>query len=94
VFSDEIALGRPYLAPPGVPVERVTALRNAFAAAMRDPAFLEDAKQIRLDVALTGGDTLQALAASLIGTGTDTLARAKAALNIEKVKTEKAGSAK
>ena len=32
VFSDEIALGRPYLAPPGVPAERVAALRASFAA--------------------------------------------------------------
>jgi hypothetical protein len=36
---------------------------------------------------------LQQLAASLIGTGSDVLARAKAALNIDKVKTEKAGGA-
>ena len=65
VFSDEIALGRPYLAPPGVPAERVAALRASFAATMRDPAFLADAKQIRLDVALTSGEALQQLAAGL-----------------------------
>lgn len=94
VFSDEIALGRPYLAPPGVPAERVAALRASFAATMRDPAFLADAKQIRLDAALTNGGALQQLAAGLIGTGSDVLAQAKAALNIDRVKTEKVGGAK
>jgi tripartite-type tricarboxylate transporter receptor subunit TctC len=80
VFCDEIALGRPYLAPPGVPADRVAALRASFEATMKDPAFLADAKQIRLDVAVTGGEELQKIAAGLVHTRSDVLARAKAAL--------------
>ena len=80
VFSDEIALGRPYLAPPGVPADRVAALRASFEATMKDAGFLADARQIRLDVALTSGEELQKLAAGLVHTRSDVLARAKAAL--------------
>ncbi len=41
-------LGRPYAAPPGLPADRLAALRQAFAATMLDPAFLADAKQHNL----------------------------------------------
>ena len=43
-------MGRPFAAPPGVPPERLTALRKAFDAVMKDPEFLQDAKTITLDV--------------------------------------------
>ncbi|MDP4592979.1 MAG: tripartite tricarboxylate transporter substrate-binding protein, partial [Beijerinckiaceae bacterium] len=36
-------LGRPLVAPPGVPAERIKALRAAYAATMKDAAFLADA---------------------------------------------------
>jgi tripartite-type tricarboxylate transporter receptor subunit TctC len=36
-------MDRPILAPPGVPPERLTALRAAFHAAMTDPGFIADA---------------------------------------------------
>jgi tripartite-type tricarboxylate transporter receptor subunit TctC len=42
--------GRPFAAPPGVPEERLTALRQAFAATLKDPAFLADAKKARLEI--------------------------------------------
>ena len=39
------AMGRPFFMPPGVPAERVAAVRAAFAATMKDPGFLEDARR-------------------------------------------------
>jgi tripartite-type tricarboxylate transporter receptor subunit TctC len=38
-------MGRPYAAPPGVPADRLAALRRAFMATMKDPAFLADARK-------------------------------------------------
>ncbi len=38
--------GRPYVTPPGVPAERVAALRKAFADALKDPALIEEAKTV------------------------------------------------
>jgi len=37
-------LGRPYVAPPGVPADRLKALRQGFQETMTDKAFLADAK--------------------------------------------------
>src|SRR5581483_5651859 len=45
-----MAMDRPILAPPGVPADRVAALKGAFHAAMIDPAFLADAKKQRIEV--------------------------------------------
>ena len=82
LFCDEIALGRPFLAPPDVPSERIAALRAAFAATMSDPGFLADAKKSRLDVAPTPGAKLQTLVEAMIGTNVAVLARVKGALEL------------
>jgi tripartite-type tricarboxylate transporter receptor subunit TctC len=53
-------MGRPFLAPPGVPEDRKIALRRAFDATMQDPAFLEDAAKQRLDIASIPGEAIEA----------------------------------
>lgn len=45
-----LALGRPLVMPPGVPAERVAAMRQALAETFADPDFLADAKKIKLVV--------------------------------------------
>src|SRR5262245_13421287 len=45
-----LALGRPFLVPPGVPSGRVVVLRRAFAATMADPDFLAEAQTMGLGV--------------------------------------------
>ena len=40
----------PFLLPPGVPADRVAALRQAFMETMKDPGFIEDARRIGVDV--------------------------------------------
>lgn len=54
-------IGRPFLAPPGLPPDRAAALRSAFAATLKDPAFLQDAAKTRLDVSLVTGKQVDAL---------------------------------
>jgi tripartite-type tricarboxylate transporter receptor subunit TctC len=49
------AFGRPYLAPPGLPPERLAMLRQAFDETMRDPKFLADVAKARLKVSPTTG---------------------------------------
>ncbi|OGA18447.1 MAG: hypothetical protein A3H32_19250 [Betaproteobacteria bacterium RIFCSPLOWO2_02_FULL_63_19] len=44
------AWGRPFLAPPGVPADRVKALQDSFMAVTKDPAFLADAKKQKLEI--------------------------------------------
>ncbi len=55
-------LGRPFMAPPGVPPERVTILREAFMKAMTDPALLDETKKKRLEADPSSGDEVEALA--------------------------------
>jgi len=50
------SISKPFVAPPGVPVDRLKALQDAFMATMADPAFLVDAEQVRLDIAPTTGE--------------------------------------
>jgi hypothetical protein len=43
-------LGRPVAAPPGVPADRLAALRRAFDATMRDRQFLAEAEKLQLEI--------------------------------------------
>jgi tripartite-type tricarboxylate transporter receptor subunit TctC len=43
-------MARPYVTPPGIPAERLAALRSAFDATVKDAAFLADAKRQDLEV--------------------------------------------
>jgi tripartite-type tricarboxylate transporter receptor subunit TctC len=47
--SAPLGLGRPFAAPPGVPAERLAALRAAMLAVFKDPAFLADCALQRLE---------------------------------------------
>ena len=55
------SMARPYAAPPGLPPDRQRALRAAFDATMKDPAFLADAKQTDLEVRPVSGEDVQKL---------------------------------
>jgi tripartite-type tricarboxylate transporter receptor subunit TctC len=57
-------MGRPVATTPGVPADRLEALRRAFDAAMKDPDFREDAKRSGLEVEgpITGREVDEALA--------------------------------
>ena len=52
-------MGRPMMAGPGVPAERIKALREAYARAMRDPGLIEEAKKGQMDLEHTSGEELQ-----------------------------------
>jgi hypothetical protein len=43
-------LGRPMVAPPGVPLERVKVLREAYSKALKDPELLDEVRKSRLDM--------------------------------------------
>jgi tripartite-type tricarboxylate transporter receptor subunit TctC len=58
VFARQ-ALGRPFLAPPGVPADRLEALRKAFMDTMKDPEFLAEAAKAQLEVTPIDGAKVQ-----------------------------------
>jgi hypothetical protein len=80
VFSQGL-FGRPYVMPPGVPADRVAALRRAFVEALNDKALRAEAAKMQLDIDPMTGDELQALVASLYATPPHLVERARQALS-------------
>jgi tripartite-type tricarboxylate transporter receptor subunit TctC len=70
-------MGRPLATTPGTPPERVAALRAAFAATMKDPEFLTDAKKLNFEVEPLLGEPLQQAVAKIVGTPKAVAERAK-----------------
>ena len=54
-------LGRPMVAPPGVPGERVEILRDAYNKALKDPELLDEVKKSRLDMEPITGQEIEAI---------------------------------
>jgi tripartite-type tricarboxylate transporter receptor subunit TctC len=54
-------IGRPFVAPPGLPPDRLKMLRDAFDATMKDPEFIADAKKSKFNVEPVSGEKLAAL---------------------------------
>jgi tripartite-type tricarboxylate transporter receptor subunit TctC len=79
IYSQNL-FGRPYLVPPGVPADRVAALRRALAATLQDKVLLADAEKSGLDIGPMGGEELQALVANLYATGSNIIERSKQSL--------------
>jgi tripartite-type tricarboxylate transporter receptor subunit TctC len=58
VFARQ-ALGRPFVAPPDVPKDRLDALRKAFMDTMKDPEFLAEADKAKLEITPISGEAVQ-----------------------------------
>jgi tripartite-type tricarboxylate transporter receptor subunit TctC len=59
-FAEQV-MGRPFVLPPGVPRERIIALREAFDATMTDAEFLDDAGRQKAEIDPVGGEAINAL---------------------------------
>ncbi|MFM1815451.1 MAG: hypothetical protein RLZ98_2146 [Pseudomonadota bacterium] len=68
LFSSSIEFGRPFLAPPDIPKDRLGALRASLAKSVEDPKLLADAKSQNLEIALTTGDELASLVNDMMST--------------------------
>jgi tripartite-type tricarboxylate transporter receptor subunit TctC len=53
-----LSMARPFAAPPGVPEDRAQALQAAFLAVHRDPAFLQEAEKLGVDISPVGADDM------------------------------------
>jgi tripartite-type tricarboxylate transporter receptor subunit TctC len=59
VWSTPYGFQRPFALPPGVPRERLSILRKAFKATLKDPQFLADAKKSRLTIEYVSGEEIE-----------------------------------
>lgn len=76
------ALGQPFLAPPGVPADRLSVLRKAFAATLRDPAFLADAAKIRFAIEPLSADEVAQIVREAVHAPPNIVAAAEVAMGL------------
>ncbi len=73
-------MGRPYLAPPGIPRERVEALRQAFLDTMKDKEFLAETDREQLEITPVTGPEIEKLVKEVYQTPAGIAAKAAQAL--------------
>jgi tripartite-type tricarboxylate transporter receptor subunit TctC len=85
LLSGDVSVGRPILTTPNVPAERVGALRRAFDETVRDPLFIEAAKQANMEIHSMGGDELQQIVERIVSSPPPILAMVKDVIAIKDV---------
>ena len=88
-ISKNVALGWPFGAAPGVPADRAAALRAAFAATMKDPEFLNEAKRLKVAVSPISGETLARYVSELLNAPQPVLDNVRAAIKPKDAKRRK-----
>jgi tripartite-type tricarboxylate transporter receptor subunit TctC len=74
--------GRPYAAPPGLPADRLAALRAAFDASTRDPEFIAILEKGRRPFSPVSGTEIQTIAEKIYATPPHLLARVRELVKI------------
>ena len=77
LFSTAASVGFGVMAPPGVPQARVTALRRAFDATLKDPEFQTLAKKTHMYLNPLSGEKVQKLVGGIMHAPKDVVARAR-----------------
>lgn len=85
LLSSDVSVGRPILTAPNVPADRVKALRQAFAETVRDPQFIEAAKQANMEMNPMEGEELQQVVEQIVSSPPRILAMVKDAIAIKDV---------
>jgi tripartite-type tricarboxylate transporter receptor subunit TctC len=79
-LSADTAIARSLVTTPGVPADRLAALRHAFDQTVADPGFLAEAAKAQMDVSPTSGEEAQKIADSIVDTPPQFTERAAALL--------------
>jgi tripartite-type tricarboxylate transporter receptor subunit TctC len=66
-----LQMGRPFFAPPGVPADRVQALRRALDATAKDPAFVADVEKQKVELFHMSGEDVESLVRRIYATPQD-----------------------
>jgi tripartite-type tricarboxylate transporter receptor subunit TctC len=72
-----LTIGRPIIAPPGLPAERLKILRDSFDATVVDPEFLAEAEKRRMEVVPMKGAEVEKIIRDMYASAPDLVARAK-----------------
>jgi tripartite-type tricarboxylate transporter receptor subunit TctC len=69
--------GRPMVAPPSVPSDRVRILREAYSRALADSQLVAEAKQSKLEIEPASGEELQTLTERVMNQPAEVIERVK-----------------
>jgi tripartite-type tricarboxylate transporter receptor subunit TctC len=89
LITSGVGMGRPFVAPPDVPKERIEALRSAFARALNDPELVAEAAKAKLDLNPMLGEELQKYAAEVASAPPSAIRRAKELIDPKDVEDKK-----
>ncbi len=92
--SKAVVVGRPIAVAQDVPADRVKALRAAFEATLKDPAFKAEAAKQRADIDPMTGEALQKLVAELVDVREDLRLKVLAAIDAKKAAAQQRAGAK
>lgn len=76
----QLRFGRPYIASPGIPADRVATLRKAFVDTLNDPELRKEADKLQVDVDILEGGAMQKFVADLYTTPAEIVEKTRAAL--------------
>jgi tripartite-type tricarboxylate transporter receptor subunit TctC len=76
------AFGRPMVASPGIPADRVKILREAFAKSTKDPEFIQETKKRKFDLEPARGEEMESLAKEVMSQPPEIVERMKKLLGI------------
>lgn len=82
LLSSGPALGQSYMAPPGLPADRLAMLRQAFAATLIDAGFRADMRKLQFDIDPMSATDVAAIVHETIQQPAAIVAKAKAAMTI------------
>jgi tripartite-type tricarboxylate transporter receptor subunit TctC len=81
LLSSDVAFARPIATTPGVPAERVAALRRAFDATMKDPDVIGECERANRDLSASTGEEVQAVVKDVLAASPAVLVRVNAIIN-------------
>ncbi|MGE5537286.1 MAG: Bug family tripartite tricarboxylate transporter substrate binding protein [Gemmatimonas sp.] len=80
MFFASATVGRAFAVPPGVPEERIAALRAGFDATMTDPAFIAESERTKIEVRPASAKEMEPALHKLLGASPEVVAKAAAIL--------------
>ena len=89
LITSGVGMGRPFVAPPDVPAERIAALRQAFARTLKDSEFMAEAAKAKLDLNPMLGEDLQKYATEVALAPASAVKRAKELIDPKDVEDKK-----
>ena len=81
LIISQLAMGRPYVAPPGVPADRLDALRKSFFEMLKDPQFITEATKQEMIIDPSDHTEMEQMIARTYAVDEKIVAKAKALID-------------